>query len=238
MGEAIWLYMLLLDKITSVTESGVGTVLGGKPLKHSDILEYYPLLPRITYARYVGILKAAGYIETKRTPVGLVFKVLKAKKIFNSDVSNVKHQRSKTPKADVSKTTHQKPSDVSKMDSDVSKMRQTNKTRQLQDNSNTTNVVLGAKAPKAEIDFMFEVWEKLVGYKIESRVKANRFACNNLLKKHGTEKLEQLIRGVALAQNDRYAPRISDFCSLQQKLNDLIVWGRQRQNNSSVGVVR
>lgn len=95
--------------------------------------------------------------------------------------------------------------------------------------SNTTNVVLAKpKTASQDINRMFEIWEEVVGYRIQSRVKANRFACSNLLKKHGMDKLSQLINGVAQAQSEKYAPNITDFCSLQQKLTDLIVWGRKK----------
>jgi hypothetical protein len=93
-----------------------------------------------------------------------------------------------------------------------------------------TNVLGAVRLGSSEINEIFDFWEEQVGYKIESRVKANRFACSNLLKKHGRDKLKQLIKGVALAQNNQYAPRISDFSQLQQKLNDLMVWGKQRHS--------
>lgn len=99
----------------------------------------------------------------------------------------------------------------------------------LDKTSNTTNVVLAKpKTASQDINRMFEIWEEVVGYRIQSRVKANRFACSNLLKKHGMDKLSQLINGVAQAQSEKYAPNITDFCSLQQKLTDLIVWGRKK----------
>lgn len=92
---------------------------------------------------------------------------------------------------------------------------------------------LGADAPgKPEINIVMDYWTETVGYKIESRVKQNRFAASNMLKKHGLDKLKQLITGVALAHNDQYAPRISDLAQLQQKMSDLVVWGRQQQRTA------
>jgi hypothetical protein len=73
-----------------------------------------------------------------------------------------------------------------------------------------------------------QYWEQETGMPISSRVKANRYACKNLLTKHGREKVELLIKGVAQSQTDQYAPRIADFTQLQTKLNDLLVWGRQK----------
>lgn len=81
---------------------------------------------------------------------------------------------------------------------------------------------------KPEINQLFETWESEVGYPISSRVKANRNACNNLLKKNGVEGVERLIRGVALAGQDEYAPTIGDFTELQSKLNKLLAWGKKK----------
>lgn len=100
----------------------------------------------------------------------------------------------------------------------------------------TTNVV-GADAPvrhgKPEINELFDLWEHEVGYKVEGKITANRRAASNLLKKYGPDKLGQLIKGVALAQNDKYAPRIADFCDLQAKANQLIAWGKTEIHGST-----
>lgn len=85
MGVSIWLYLWLLDKMTSVSEEGIGLVLGGKPIKHEDVAAELGL-PRATYKRYVATLVEAGYISTLRTPHGLVIRVHKASKIFKNQV--------------------------------------------------------------------------------------------------------------------------------------------------------
>lgn len=96
---------------------------------------------------------------------------------------------------------------------------------------NDTNVSFG----KPEINEMFNYWNELVGSAIQTNVKANRNACNNLLKKHGERNLKRLVQGVAIAQSDRYAPRIANFVQLQAKLDDLILWGKKQTNK--IGVV-
>ena len=78
------------------------------------------------------------------------------------------------------------------------------------------------------INEMFEYWQNTVGYEIASRKQANRNACKNLLAKYKTAGVKQLIDATAIAQSDRYAPRISDFSSMQSKLNDLIAWGKKK----------
>lgn len=93
------------------------------------------------------------------------------------------------------------------------------------------------KVRKREIDEMFAFWEKTVGYAISSRVKQNRFACSNLLKKYGELKLERIIGGVAQAKQDQYAPRIADFAQLQQKMNELMNWGTSKSAHTGVDVI-
>lgn len=100
-----------------------------------------------------------------------------------------------------------------------------------------TPVNLDGSYGKPEINEMFEYWNKKLGYEVIAKKQSNRNACNNLLKKHGKERLAKLIDGVALAQSDQYAPRISDFSSLQAKLNELMVWGKQKSTSfASKGV--
>lgn len=86
-----------------------------------------------------------------------------------------------------------------------------------------------------DINEMFEYWATNTGIPIESRVKQNRNACSNLLKKYGVDSLKRLVDGVVQAQADKYAPRISDYSSLQSKLNDLLLWGK-KQSTKSKGV--
>jgi len=89
------------------------------------------------------------------------------------------------------------------------------------------------KMTNLDIDHLMEYWEITVGYAIQGKKQANRYACNNLIKKLTVAGVEQVINGVALAHGDKYAPKISDFCSLQSKLNDLILWGKNYGNNKN-----
>lgn len=75
MGNSVWLFMWLLDKVTKIDEYGDGWVLGGKPIKTSEL----PFSDR-TARRYFDTLEAEGYITTVRTPYGRTVKVKKAKK--------------------------------------------------------------------------------------------------------------------------------------------------------------
>lgn len=81
MGIAVWLYLWLIDKMTSISEEGYGLVLGGKPVKHEDVSKDLGISER-TYSRWVNQLENQGYISIKRTPYGLIFSITKAKKDF------------------------------------------------------------------------------------------------------------------------------------------------------------
>lgn len=91
---------------------------------------------------------------------------------------------------------------------------------------NSTNVLL-APYGKPEINQAFADWQSATGLAITGQVRANRNAASNLLKKHGAEALGKLIKLVAASQEDQYAPRIGDFCGLQAKQNDLLVWAKK-----------
>jgi hypothetical protein len=81
MGGAVWLYLWLLDHVTSVNEQREGRVLGGKPIKLKEIdLGFSPN----SYTRYINRLEEAGYIKTLRTPYGHIFTLYKTVKIFSN----------------------------------------------------------------------------------------------------------------------------------------------------------
>ena len=103
--------------------------------------------------------------------------------------------------------------------------------------TNVSTAIVIAKTPSTDINDMFEEWERSVGYRIDGQKQKNRFACSNLLKKYGKDGLTQMIRGVSLAQQDKYAPSVADFCSLQAKQNDLIAWGKKQKTTTLKKVV-
>ena len=95
MGDAVWLFMWLVNKQTKPD----GTVLGGRPIKCFEIgagLGYH----RVTVLRHIRTLEA-GYIAVKRTPYGLVIRILHQKK-FPQPVQNP----SKLRKRDVTDVLH------------------------------------------------------------------------------------------------------------------------------------
>lgn len=101
-----------------------------------------------------------------------------------------------------------------------------------------TKVSIGEVSPesygKVEINQLFETWEATTGLPITSNKTKNRYACNNLINKYGVEGVEKLIRIVEKAQMDKYAPRVADFCDLQAKLNQLLLWAKGQAVNQQV----
>ena len=85
MGNAIWLYMWLIDKVTKIDDEGLGWVLGGKPLQIEEIKH----IPRRSCQRYISILKKNQYITVTRTMRGVIIKVTKAKKSFGRQTRHV-----------------------------------------------------------------------------------------------------------------------------------------------------
>jgi DNA-binding MarR family transcriptional regulator len=78
MGSAIWLYGWLILRQTH--QSGaVGWVLGGAAINYREIEEETGF-SRKRLERWMKTLRAQGYIETERTPAGVVIRITKAKK--------------------------------------------------------------------------------------------------------------------------------------------------------------
>ncbi|KKK57542.1 hypothetical protein LCGC14_3053430, partial [marine sediment metagenome] len=83
---------------TSITENGKGVVLGGKPIRHTDVIVDLGI-ERTHYVNWITRLRREGYIETKRTPYGLVISVNKAQKRFSNLSLNKQMSRGLTSKS-------------------------------------------------------------------------------------------------------------------------------------------
>lgn len=81
MRESVWLFMWFLDKMTSISEEGIGKVLGGKPIRFEEVQSELGISRR-TYVDWIGVLRKGGYINVVRTPYGLSVSINKAKKKF------------------------------------------------------------------------------------------------------------------------------------------------------------
>lgn len=81
---ALWLYLWFLDKITKIDEkTGLGVVLGRKPIKATDIVEILDCNIKTARSMF-KCLEDNGYIKTIRTPYGHQVYVTKAVKIFGN----------------------------------------------------------------------------------------------------------------------------------------------------------
>lgn len=81
MGKSVWLYLWLIDHMTSIGEDGVGKVLGGRPVKYEEIVAELGITSGV-YTEWIQKLEDYPYVKTTRTPYGIVFKVFKAEKRF------------------------------------------------------------------------------------------------------------------------------------------------------------
>lgn len=79
-----------------------------------------------------------------------------------------------------------------------------------------------------EINELFDEWEKQCGFKIDTKVKQNRFACQRLIKSRGFEKVKSVLPYVAESQTDQFAPGINNFMDLADKWNNLAIWYKKK----------
>ncbi len=82
MGSAIWLFGMLLDKVTKEEDgksNGKGYVLGGAPITYKTFAQEIPFSER-QYYRYLEKLRKGGYIHTHDTHRGLQIVINKSKK--------------------------------------------------------------------------------------------------------------------------------------------------------------
>lgn len=99
------------------------------------------------------------------------------------------------------------------------------------DNNNTTKVVLEKTPEKfgnSDINELFDEWEKVCGFRVTSKVRLNRYACQRMLKSRGKDSILKALPYVAESQSDKYAPNIVNFMDLEEKWNALGVWYKKK----------
>ena len=121
---------------------------------------------------------------------------------------------------------------LTKCEQGVNKMLTNNIEDNIEDNIDTITKVIEQKAPKQfgniEINELFNEWEKQCGFKIDSKVKQNRYACQRLIKSKGLDRTLKVLEIVSEAQKDKYAPGIYNFIDLAEKWNNLAVWYQKK----------
>lgn len=105
-------------------------------------------------------------------------------------------------------------------------------------NSNTVEPSIVAKRGRAVDIYKTEVanlmlyWKDVMGYPIEQKLPSNRRDCALLVKQYGIATVQALIRAAYAAQTEEYAPRISDFVELKDKLVRLRIWIKRYEKKS------
>jgi hypothetical protein len=93
------------------------------------------------------------------------------------------------------------------------------------------------KVSTKTIDAMFEYWHKIVGYEITAKKPQNRQYCGKLIKDYSKEDIAKMIQASALASEDKYAPRVSNFIDLYRKFDDLKLWVKRETKTNIPSVV-
>lgn len=191
----------------------------------ADEFEVKTAVKRGAMERAVKKLEKLGVIETKNTYIIGTHKKCKHYKI----VGDVKSESSKTTQSDCIETAQSESSE----------------TTQSVNSSNRTLTELSLSKDKGgepqqygnpDINELFEYWSETIGIPIRSKVQRNRNSCSTLIKQHGLDGVKKLIQGVRLAMDDQYAPRISDFITLQSKQNELIMWGHKKEKRNAIPI--
>ena len=241
MGDAVWLFMWLLDKMTVIDHDlGEGKVLGGKPIKYEDVKDDLGI-SRSTYIRWLEILRKEPYIATLRTPYGQVITVLKAKKRFGrsviNDTSEKKARSSKTGTSDTPKVTH-----LSHENGTSNKTVSVDTT--VDTNTTAPGGAEGSEPPKvtasspldaqiAELIFRFK--EVNPAYKRLFAQKPQREAAARLLDLLGFDKSLAVAGFLQRSNAARYAPTITTPCQLEQKFGELKAWSDKQKAPAKTG---
>jgi len=212
MDRAVWLYMWLLDHMTSISEEGIGKVLGGKPIKYEEVVEDLGISVR-TYRRWVADLKKHGYINVKTAPYGLILTVNKAHKKFGN-----RSAKNGTPT--VPDTAHL-----------AAKNGTPNKTTTVDKTKDTT----GAEAPSdPNIPLIIDLFKEVnPSYSRLFAIPPQRKAVERLLSVHGFEKLSAMIAFLPKSNATKYAPTITTPVQFEAKLGELIAWSQKQKSIKS-----
>ncbi|WP_339309754.1 hypothetical protein NZ043_27410 [Paenibacillus sp. FSL k6-2145] len=119
-GNAIWLFLWCISSTTKEIEEEEtvwGVVLGGKPMKLSEIAGYFGVNDK-TVSRWMDALEQHQYINVTRAPRGLILKVKNSKKRSDRNVRSVESERTKVSDhnhGDQTILSDQSPSDQTEM---------------------------------------------------------------------------------------------------------------------------
>lgn len=124
-----------------------------------------------------------------------------------------------------------------KCEAESQKMGHININNNITNKSTNTNVLVEAKPRNygnSQINELFDKWEECCGFRVDTKVKANRYACNRLIKSRGFDKVMNALPYVAESQVDKFAPKVTNFMDLAEKWNDLAVWYKKKTATSEM----
>ncbi|HBU81730.1 MAG TPA: hypothetical protein DEF35_08835 [Paenibacillus sp.] len=107
-GNAIWLFLWCISSTTKEIEEEEtvwGIVLGGKPMKLSEIAGYFGVNDK-TVSRWLDALEQHHYINVTRAPRGLILKVRNSKKRSDKNVRSVESEQTEMSDHEVSDQTN------------------------------------------------------------------------------------------------------------------------------------
>ena len=215
MKESVWLFLWFLDKMTSISEEGVGKVLGGKPITYEEVSKDLGLTLR-TYRRYIATLKKHSYINVTRTPYGLSISVNKAQKTYNQ----------KTKETDMPNSAHQEPKMAHLDDKNgTSNIRQDSR----QDNKTTIDTDVAIIAGTEVNDLLYEFRHINPSYQKLFSNKTERKALEEMITKYTYQKVASMLARLPELVVMPYAPRITTPITLQRKLGELIIFMKQEK---------
>lgn len=217
--SSLWLYLWLLDKMTSIGEDGIGKVLGGRPIKYSEVEAELGISER-SYKRYIKILRDDGYIVTLRTMRGLIISVNKASKIFkNSDRPKVAHQDRPKVVERSAKVAHL-----------IGQSGTSNKTIQY-DNTKTIQTTTTARARELDI---YDCFVKSFGFAPTKAKQTNLNSINRIIVKNNipADELAKIIKYASTIQGEKYAPAINNFWDIEDKYPDILRFYANKKKRS------
>lgn len=222
MGVAVWEYMWCLDKITKIDDKGLGHILGGKPVNLKDLADDLDL-SEDTISRNLDTLRESGYIETTRTPNGLVIKVTKAKKVFQKGI------RRSAESAEV--PNH----DGTNAESETAEVRIPVRRSAVSNKDNTEikqldKTEIQEAGEPANISYFIDLFSLVnPSYCRLFPNKTQRAALKRLLEIHGGEQLEKIIKFLPMSNKVKYAPTITTPLQLEEKLGALVAFTQKQK---------
>lgn len=227
MGAAVWEFMWCIDKVTRIDEDGTGWVLGGKPIKLSDLAEQMGV-SEDTISRNLITLEEEGYIFKTNAPYGIIIKVKQAKKRFgrnveptSTKVSNLSRKNvepNKTVSVDRTEDTSAKAeseSSLSEEDTDFEPDEDFVPTKGFGKRNRPPSVEKELKAIFKMFADQNPAWIMWV------RVPAQREAAKSLFERYGVEKTRGFYIAARRMKDEPFAPQVHSPYDLLMKLSKL-----------------